>query len=127
MTRSAPPRSGRIWIFGIIIWTLLGTLNAAQNAAWRAFMGRPAPFLAILPTSLADWLTCGMFTPAYFWMVRRYPIRGERWWSHLPVHLAASFGSVLLKVAAYTPIFNFLNPDFHRTYTMVLFGGFYAD
>jgi two-component system LytT family sensor kinase len=120
-------RTKRLWLFGFVIWTVLALMSAAQNATWRALSGRPVVWGAILPTTLADWYTCGMFTPFFYWMVRRFPIRGERWWARLPIHLGASAVVVLLKVSIFTPIFNALNPDTHRTFTMVLFGGFYAD
>ena len=120
-------RAQRLWLFGILIWVTLALLSAAQNATWRALTGRPVDWLAILPNSLADWLTCGMFTPAFYLMVRRFPIRGERWWSALPAHLAASIAFVLLKVAVYAPLFRMLNPDNPRSYRDVLLGGFYAD
>jgi len=120
-------RTRRLWLLGLLTWTVLGLLSAAQNAAWRALTGRPVDWLAILPNSLADWLTCGMFTPGFYWMVKRFPIRGERWWSRLPIHLAASIVFVFLKVSIYTPILRALNPGTDRTFTSVLFGGFYAD
>ena len=124
MTRT---KTRSLWLLGVLTWTTLGLLSAAQNATWRALMGRPVQWLVILPNSLADWLTCGMFTPAFYWMVRRFPIRGERWWAGLPVHLVASFVFVLLKVAVYAPLYNLLNPEEPRAYAMVLLGGFYAD
>ena len=121
------PRTRRLWLFGALIWVTLGLLAAAQNATWRILMGRPLDWLHIVPNSLADWLTCGMFTPAFYWMVRRFPIRGERWWARLPVHLLASFVFVVLKVSIYSPLYNLLNPTEPRVWSMVLFGGFYAD
>jgi signal transduction histidine kinase len=114
------------WI-GALVWTVLGLLSAAQNATWRVFMGRPVNWLQIVPNSLADWLTCGMFTPGFYWMVKRFPIRGERWWARLPIHLAGSLVFVVLKVTVYTPLFNLLNPTEPRAWSMMLFGGFYAD
>lgn len=117
----------RLWLLGLLTWTVLGLLSAAQNAAWRVLSARALDLGHMLPTSLADWLTCGMFTPAFYWMVRRFPIRGARWWARLPIHLAASIVFVFLKVAVYTPLFNLINPTFHRTYANVLVGGFYAD
>ena len=120
-------RTRQLWLLGILTWVTLGVLSAAQNATWRALTNRPVDWLRIIPNSLADWLTCGMFTPAFYWMVRRFPIRGERWWARLPIHLGASLIFVLLKVAVYAPLFNLLNPGEPRTYSMVLLGGFYAD
>lgn len=120
-------RTRQLWLFGILIWVTLALLSAAQNATWRALMGRPIDWLRIVPNSLADWLTCGLFTPAFYWMVRRFPIRGERWWARLPVHLGASFLFVLMKVSIYAPLYNLLNPTEPRPWSMVLLGGFYAD
>src|SRR6185437_9769295 len=120
-------RTRQLWLLGSLTWVTLGLLSAAQNATWRAFTNRPVNWLVIIPNSLADWLTCGMFTPAFYWMVRRFPIRGERWWARLPIHLGASFIIVLLNVSVYAPLYNWLNPTEPRPYSMVLFGGFYAD
>jgi signal transduction histidine kinase len=120
-------RTKRLWLFGILIWTVLALLSAAQTVARRAFIGRPVDLFAILPTTLADWYTCGIFTPFFYWMVRRFPIRGDRWWARLPIHIAASLLFTLLKVAIYTPLFNALNPTGPVTFSMMLFGGFYAD
>jgi two-component system LytT family sensor kinase len=122
-----PSRTRRLWLFGLAIWITLGLLSAAQGATWRIYAGRPVPWGTLIPNSLADWLTCGMFTPAFYWMVRRFPIRGDRWWSVLPIHLGASLVIVVLKVTIYTPIYGLLNPAEPRTWSMILLGGFYAD
>lgn len=120
-------RTRRLWLLGLAIWIVLGLMSAAQNAAWRAYAGRPIPWGLLLPNALGDWLTCGMFTPAFFWMVRRFPIRGERWWTRLPVHLAGSIAFTLLKVSVWTPLSSALNPEESLSYSQMLAGGFYAD
>ena len=117
----------QLWLLGFLIWTVLALMSAAQSVARRAVMGRSVDLLAILPTTLADWYTCGMFTPFFYLMVRRFPIRGDRWWARIPVHFAASLLFTLLKVAIYTPIYNVLDPTQPATVSMMLFGGFYAD
>jgi two-component system, LytTR family, sensor kinase len=117
----------RLWLVGCLIWTVLALMSAAQTVARRAFTGRPIDLLEILPTTLADWYTCGLFTPFFYLMVRRFPIRGDRWLARVPVHLAASLLFTLLKVTIYTPIYNVLNPAQPATLSMILFGGFYAD
>ena len=120
-------RTRRLWLLGTAVWIVLGLMSAAQNATWRAYTDRPIGWGSILPNSLGDWLTCGLFTPAFYWMVRHFPIRGERWWARLAVHLAGSIGFTLLKVSIWTPLFNEINPDAHRTYPQMLFAGFYGD
>src|SRR5678815_325033 len=120
-------RTRRLWLLGLVVWIVLGLMSAAQNATWRAYTDRPIDWGSIVPNSLGDWLTCGLFTPAFYWMVRQFPIRGERWWARLAVHLASSIVFTLLKVSIWTPLFNALNPDAHRTYSQILFAGFYGD
>ena len=120
-------RLRRLWLLGLAVWIVLGLLSAAKNAAWRAYVDRPIDWGSILPNGLGDWLTCGVFTPAFYWMVRRFPIRGERWWARLPVHLIGSIGFTLLKVSVWTPLHNLLNPTETRSFSLMLFGGFYAD
>ena len=121
-------RTRNLWLLGAAIWITLGLMSAAQNAAWRALTDRPIPWGLILPYALGDWLTCGMFTPFFYWMVTRFPIRGDKWWARIPVHLAGSLMFVVLKVAIWTPLANALSgPEDARTYTQMLFGGFYAD
>jgi signal transduction histidine kinase len=120
-------RTRQLWLLGTITWVVLGVMSAAQNAAFRALIGRPVPWGSILANSLGDWLSCGLFTPAFYWMVRRFPIRGQRWWARLPVHLAGSIGFVLLKVSIWTPLYNLINPGEPRTYEQILISGFYAD
>ena len=120
-------RTRRLWLLGLAVWTVLGLMSAAQNAAWRAYTDRPIDWGSVLPNALGDWLTCGLFTPAFYWMVRQFPIRGERWWARLAVHLAGSIAFTLLKVSIWTPLFNALNRDAHRTYSQILFAGFYGD
>jgi signal transduction histidine kinase len=120
-------RTRQLVLLGVLTWTVLGLLSAAQNIAWRMLLGRPVPLPFILANSLGDWYTCGLFTPFFYWMVRRYPIRGSRWWARLPLHLAGSIAFVLVKVSIWTPLYNVLNPTEPRTYEQILISGFYAD
>src|SRR4029450_11672507 len=96
-------RTRRLWLLGLAVWIVLGLMSAAQNAAWRAYTDRPIIWADILPNSLGDWLTCGMFTPAFYWMVRQFPIRGERWWARLPVRLPGVVGVAPVKGSVATP------------------------
>ena len=119
--------SRRFWLLTLLVWTVLGLMSAAQNATWLAYNNQAIQWGRLIPNSLGDWLTCGLFTPAFYWMVRRFPIRGERWWSSLPVHLGASMLFVVLKIAIWTPLWRLLNPGFDRSYSGMLFANFYAD
>jgi LytS/YehU family sensor histidine kinase len=72
--------------------------------------GRPAAWSVVMPRTLADWLTCGMFTPAVVWLVRRFPPT-----RHAPLRTGAAYLSgavafILLKSALFAPIARALTP-----------------
>jgi hypothetical protein len=83
-----PAPGPHIWIFALVVWTMLGLLSAAQRAAFNVYRGAPVDWFPLLPTQLADWWTCGIFPPAFYWMARRFPIQGRKWWSNVPVQSA---------------------------------------
>ena len=68
-----------------------------------------------------------MFTPAFVWMVRRFPIRGIRWWKAASIHLTGSLVFVVSKVAIFAPIFRWLNPGINRSIGEIFAFGFLGD
>jgi signal transduction histidine kinase len=106
---------------------MLGLLSAAERVAGQLYLGRPAEWGTVLANSLADWWSCGVFTPAFVWLVRRFPIRSLTWRTAAVAHLVGSVGFVLCKVALYTPILRWLNPGLDRSMLDVLTFGFYGD
>ena len=124
-SRRAP--SLELWVFGVVAWTTLAVLSAAQRVASQMYLGRPADWGTVLPNSLADWWGCGVFTPAFYWLVRRYPIRGGRWWRAASIHLVASLVFVVCKVMVYAPVFRWLNPGLNRSLAEMFVFGFFGD
>jgi signal transduction histidine kinase len=130
--RSATPASPRPrprwhwWVAGFAIWTVLGLLAVLQNAIFYGSIGEPVPWANLLPVRLADWYTCALFTPVYFWLVRRFPLDEGGWLRAVPVHLAATAVFVVAKYAIYTPVFNLLRPENRpaRTFGEMLAGSF---
>lgn len=114
------------WVAGFGIWTVLGLLAVLQNALFFRSVGEPVPWASLVPVRLADWYTCALFTPLYFWLVRRFPLDEGAWLRAVPVHLAATAMFVVAKYAIYTPIFNLLRPDNRpvRTLGEMLAGSF---
>ena len=121
-----PPPGPRIWAFAFAAWTLLALLSFAQGAAFSVYRNVPVDWHR-LPVALADWWTCGMFTPAFYWMVRHFPLKGRNWRGQVLVHLLASACFVVAKTAIYTPIFRMLVPAVDRGFTAMLIGGTFAD
>jgi two-component system, LytTR family, sensor kinase len=78
------------WLLGWLAWTVLALLSASQWAVNLGADGRPVPWGTLIPNRLVDWYSCGLFTPLFFWLVRRYPIDRARWLRHLPLQLAVA-------------------------------------
>jgi two-component system LytT family sensor kinase len=83
------------------VWTLFALLSVAQSAA-RAT--GPIAWTTLLADRFADWYSCALFTPAYFWLTRRYPIVGPRWRSGVLIHLGATQIVVALKYTLYVAV-----------------------
>lgn len=93
--RSAASR----WLLGFLIWTVLALLSASQWAVSLAADGKPIVWGPLLVNRLADWYSCGIFTPLFFWLVRRYPIDRQRWLPRLPLYLGVAALLTPLKFA----------------------------
>ncbi len=93
-----PPRAWR-WLLGVLIWTVLALLSASQWAVSLAADGKPVVWGPLLVNRLADWYSCGVFTPLFFWLVRRYPIDRQRWLRRLPMYLGVAALLTPLKFA----------------------------
>ena len=92
------------WALGFGVWTLMAVLSACQSAIFLADIGRPVEWDRLLISRLADWYTCAIFTPAIFWVVRRYPIDRDRWPITVPVQIGTTAVFVALKYAVYYPL-----------------------
>jgi two-component system, LytTR family, sensor kinase len=99
------------WALLFAVWTGLALISATQSALYRAHRGRPIDWPVLLADRLADWYTCAAFTPAYFWLVRRFPIDRQHWATSVPVHLITTSVFVVIKYAAYGAIGARLSPD----------------
>src|SRR4051812_35535560 len=101
----ANPRANRWRLLAVLvaIWTLFALLSAAQ-AVTRAPDGLVIPWRGLLVDRFADWYSCALFTPAYFWLARHFPVTGPRWARGAAVHLAATQLFVVLKYTVYVGI-----------------------
>ena len=112
------------WALGFGIWTLLGLLAVCQGVLWMAYTGRPVEWRGAVVGRLADWYTCAAFTPAFFWLVRRFPIDRRSWRSAVPIQLAATVVFTLLKYVLYVPLRNALSPEPGLSFQSALAGAF---
>ena len=124
--RTAPRARVSFWVAGFIVWTALALLSTLQVAVMLWSNDRAISWAQLLSGSLLDWYTCAIFTPAYFWMVRRWPLERVRAASVIGVYLAITSVFVVLKYALYVPLMNeFLaDPGQTRTLGATLAGSF---
>jgi signal transduction histidine kinase len=110
---SASRGDGRIraWALGFAVWTLLALLTALQYIIFARTAGRPVDVGSIVVGRLADWYTCAVFTPVYFWMVRRWPLERTRWVPPISTYLGITALTVVAKFALHVPIMNAMRDD----------------
>ena len=85
------------WLAGFGVWTALAVLSSVQSVIFLNSIDQAVQWWPILLGRMADWYSCAVFTPAYFWLVRRYPIDRGHWKVSIPVHLVATSIFVILK------------------------------
>jgi two-component system, LytTR family, sensor kinase len=104
----------RGWLLIVGIWTLLALLAATSNIAYRVHNDIPVPAAAIFGRAFLDWYTCAVFTPAIFWVARRFPLDGRAWWRNAFVHVIAMAVYITLKLLLFVPparALGWVNPD----------------
>ena len=92
------------WGIFFLIWTVLALLSAAQVALALKNAGQPVDWRMITTDRLLDWYTCGIFTPAYVWLVRRYPVDRHHWRVGVPLLLVTTGVFVIIKYALYSEL-----------------------
>jgi len=96
------------------LWTILGLFSAAQNIATNIAHGQPANWGTILGTELLNWYTCGIETPFYIWLVRRFPLNGPMIAARVALYFAVLLLSVPVKYLLWVPLENAI---FHTSWS----------
>jgi two-component system LytT family sensor kinase len=108
-------------------WTVLGLLSVAQTALFLSQRGVPVPWGGLLSERMLDWYTCAVFTPAFFWLARRYPFDATHWRRALPVTLAVSVSCVVLKYALLVPLERHLFDESNASLAQALARNFFIE
>lgn len=98
------------WLAGFGVWTALAVLSSVQSVIFLNSIDQAVQWWPILLDRMADWYTCAVFTPAYFWLVRRYPIDRGHWKVSIPVHLVTTSIFVVLKYWMFLVIMRQIEP-----------------
>ena len=99
------------WLAAFGVWTALALLSSVQSIIFLNSINQTFEVGPILFGRLADWYTCAVFTPAYFWLVRRYPIDRGHWTLSIPVHLVTTSLFVVLKYVMYLEVMTWIDPS----------------
>jgi len=78
-------------------WTFLAAFSTSQTVVYLMQRGQPIVWGDMLTGRFADWYTCALFTPLFFWLARHYPIDRKGWRKNLPLTLAVTSVCVVLK------------------------------
>ena len=84
-------------------WTFLAAFSSAQTVVYLSQRGQPIEW-SMMTWRFADWYTCALFTPIFFWMGRRYPIDRKSWKTMLPLTLVVTSVCVVIKYAVLSSI-----------------------
>jgi two-component system, LytTR family, sensor kinase len=100
-------------VFGV--WTFLAAFSSSQAALYLAQRGEPIVWRDLLAGRFADWYSCALFTPIFFWMARRYPIDRQSWKLTVPLTLAVTSTCVVVKYAILVPIEHWMGLSLQST------------
>ena len=100
----------RSWLAGFGVWTALAVLSSVQSVIFLNSVNQAVQWWPILLGRMADWYTCAVFTPIYFWLVRRYPIDRSHWKTSIPLHLVTTSIFVVLKYWMFLGIMQMIEP-----------------
>src|SRR5688572_22558397 len=109
---TSPARRWQPWLLGFGIWTVLGLLSAVQTSIYFMRDGRPVPWTPVVIDRLADWYTCAIFTPFFFWIVRAIPWERARWWRSVGIQTLVALACVPVKYLMYAGIVGWLIPEY---------------
>jgi two-component system LytT family sensor kinase len=93
-----------LWLGIWAVWTVLALMSAGQAMLVLSMHGAPFVWWLLIARSLADWYTCAMFTPLFFWLARRYPIARGTWKKSLLIHFPIGIAAVVVKYSVFVPI-----------------------
>src|SRR2546423_14605941 len=97
MRLSADKRSAiEQWVLVFAAWTFLAVFSSAQSAVYFLQRGQPIVWREMLSYRFADWYTCALFTPLFFWLAHRYPIDRRTLRTSVPLVAAGTTTSVVV-------------------------------
>src|ERR1043166_8647681 len=95
--RARPGSRWKLAWMGFGVWRGLVALSLAPAAVGLAQRGLPIQWTSLVAGRSIDWYTCALFTPVFFWLVRRYPLDTTRRRTAVPLYVAVTSACVVTK------------------------------
>jgi hypothetical protein len=111
-----PAKARSELLFYAALWTFVGLLSAAQDIAVNIARGHPAAWGQTVGTALLNWYTCGIGTPVYIWLVRRFPLTGPTIAARTALYCLVLLLSVPAKYLVWVPLENAI---FHTSWSLL--------
>jgi two-component system LytT family sensor kinase len=111
----------------LAVWTLLALLSVAQTAMAFSQRGQPIAWGQLFAWRFLDWYSCAVFTPVFFWLVRRYPLDETPKRITIPLYLVVSGVCAALKFALQLPIVRLIWGPSTGTFRAMLAQGFLVE
>lgn len=97
---------------GFGAWTVFVLLSAVHGLLLFERLGGTLPRGQLIANRALDWYTCAIFTPFFFWMVRRWPLVRGRIVKSTVVYAVGIALATVAKYAIYVPVGHWLTPAF---------------
>lgn len=98
-----------------IAWTIVGLVSATQaNLLSPASYPPPVSRLKLVVWHLLTWYGWAALTPVVFWIARRCPLEGPRWWFKSLLHAVAGLTLALTHLAFFVGAWRVLEPEVAR-------------
>jgi signal transduction histidine kinase len=98
-----------------IAWTVVGLISATQaTLLWPASYPPPVSRLKLAAWHLLSWYGWAALTPVVFWMARRCPLEGGRWWFRALLHAVAGVALALAHLSFFVWTWRVLEPEVAR-------------
>ena len=98
---------GRLWrTTGLYLlpWTVVGVFFSGQIYLDYRYANLPLNWSEALYLGLSEWYVWAALTPALFYLARRFPLSRGHWGRSLAIHIPATFGLTLAKLAIHPPL-----------------------
>jgi two-component system LytT family sensor kinase len=95
---------GRLWAYGFTAYAILGVLDVLSAGGYAARHNQAFDWYDVTMYRALEQLTCAIFVPPLFFLVRQWPIDRLHWRRSIPIELVGSVLFVMIKYLLFRPL-----------------------